>query len=48
MNSLICTTVPLPAIALAGCKREEHPAWQRIAIATTIEPLPRAPQLDDE
>lgn len=48
MNRLICTTVLLAAIALAGCKREEHPAWQRIAIATTIEPLTRAPQLDEE
>lgn len=38
----------LAAVALTGCKREEHPARQRIAIATTIEPLTRAPQLDDE
>lgn len=48
MNRLICTTVLLAAVALAGCKREEHPARQRIAIATTIEPLTRAPQLDEE
>lgn len=48
MNRLICTTVLLAAVALAGCKREEHPARQRIAIATTIEPLTRAPQLDDK
>ena len=48
MNRLICTTVLLAAVALTGCKREEHPARQRIAIATTIEPLTRAPQLDEE